>query len=80
MVGLGVDALWELWQRVAEVKREEQRQQVHRPGRKRQAGGGRKQDAAVLCRLLVTLLYLRQHWTMQVIAETIECAASTVWN
>jgi hypothetical protein len=30
--------------------------------------------------LLVTLLYLRQHWTMQAIAETIECAESTVWN
>ena len=36
MVGLGVDALWELWQRVAEVKRAEQRQQAQRPGRKRQ--------------------------------------------
>jgi hypothetical protein len=80
MVGLGVDALWELWQRVAEVKREAQRQQAQRPGRKRQAGGGRKKDAEVLCRLLVTLLYLRQHWTMQAIAETIECAESTVWN
>jgi hypothetical protein len=80
MVGLGVDALWELWQRVAEVKREAQRQQAQRPGRKRQAGGGRKQDADVLCRLLVTLVYLRQHWTMQAIAETIECAESTVWN
>lgn len=80
MVGLGVDALWELWQRVAEGKREAQRQQAQRPGRKRQAGGGRKKDAEVLCRLLVTLLYLRQHWTMQAIAETIECAESTVWN
>jgi hypothetical protein len=80
MVGLGVDALWELWQRLAEVKRAEQRQQAQRPGRKRQAGGGRKKDAEVLCRLLVTLLYLRQHWTMQAIAETIECAESTVWN
>lgn len=80
MVGLGVDALWELWQRVAEVKRAEQYQQAHRPGRKRQVGGGRKKDAEVLCRLLVTLVYLRQHWTMQAIAQTIECAESTVWN
>jgi hypothetical protein len=72
--------LWELWQRVAEVKRAEQRQPAHRPGRKRQAGGGRKKDAEVLCRLLVTLLYLRQHWTMQAIGETIECAESTVCN
>jgi hypothetical protein len=31
-----------------------------------------------LCRLLVTLLYLRQHWTMQGIAEVIACAESTV--
>lgn len=80
MVGLGVDALWEMWQRVAEVKREEQRQQAQRPGRKRQAGAGRKKEAEVLCRLLVTLLYLRQHWTMQALAETIGCAESTVWN
>jgi hypothetical protein len=62
------------------VKRDAQRQQAQRPGRKRQAGGGRKQDADVLCRLLVTLVYLRQHWTMQAIAQTIECAESTVWN
>jgi hypothetical protein len=80
MVGLGGDALWELWQRVAEVKREEQRQQAQRPERKRQAGGGRKKEAEVLCRLLVTLLYLRQHWTMQAIGETMECAESTVYN
>jgi hypothetical protein len=80
MLGLGVEALWELWQRVAEVKQAEQHQQDHRPERKRQAGGGRKKEAEVLCRLLVTLLYLRQHWTMQVIAQTIECAESTVWN
>jgi hypothetical protein len=80
MVGLGRDALWELWQRVAAVKRAEQCQQAHRPGRKRQAGGGRKKDADVLCRLLVTLMYLRQHWTMQALGETIECAESTVWN
>ncbi|HEY9847174.1 MAG TPA: transposase family protein [Candidatus Caenarcaniphilales bacterium] len=28
----------------------------------------------------MTLLYLRQHWTMQATAEMIECAESTVWN
>jgi hypothetical protein len=72
--------LWELWQRIAEVERQERLQQAQRPDRKRQLGGGRKKDAQVLCRLLVTLLYLRQHWTMQAIAETIECAESTVWN
>jgi hypothetical protein len=80
MLGLGAEALWELWQRIAEVERQERLQQAQRPGRKRQIGGGRKKDAQVLCRLLVTLLYLRQHWTMQAIAETIECAESTIWN
>lgn len=80
MVGLGANALWELWQRVVEVEREERLKQAQRPERKRQAGGGRKKDAQVLCRLLVSLLYLRQHWTMQAIAEMIECAESTVWN
>lgn len=80
MIGLGSEALWELWQRVAEVERQERSKQAQRPERKRQVGGGRKKDAQVLCRLLVTLLYLRQHWTMQAIAETIECAESTVWN
>ncbi len=80
MLGLGSEALWELWQRIAEVERQERLQQAQRPGRKRQIGGGRKKEAQLLCRLLVTLLYLRQHWTMQAIAEMIECAESTVWN
>jgi hypothetical protein len=80
MIGLGAEALWELWQRIAALERQEQLQQAQRPDRKRQIGGGRKKDAQLLCRLLVTLLYLRQHWTMQAIAETIECAESTVWN
>jgi len=80
MIGLGTTALWELWQRVSELVLEEQQQRMNDPGRKRQAGGGRKKDAEVLCRLLVTLLYLRQHWTMQALAETIGCAESTVCN
>jgi len=57
-----------------------QQQRIHDPERKRQVGGGRKKKAEVLCRLLVTLLYLRQHWTMQALAETIGCAESTVWK
>lgn len=80
MVGLPADALWDLWQRIAEVERAERLRQAQRPQRKRQAGGGRKKDAEVLGRLLVTLLYLRQHWTMQSIALTIGCAEATVWN
>lgn len=26
------------------------------------------------------LLYLRQHWTMQALAETLGCSEATVWN
>jgi hypothetical protein len=80
MIGLGSTALWELWQRVSEMVREEGQHRVKDSVRKRQKGGGRKKEAEVLCRLLVTLLYLRQHWTMQALAETIGCAESTVWN
>jgi hypothetical protein len=80
MIGLGAPALWELWQRIAELEQAAQQERAHRPGRKRQAGGGRQKDAVVLCRLLVTLLYLRQHWTMQGIGACIGCAESTVWN
>jgi hypothetical protein len=80
MIGLGAPALWELWQRIAELDQAAQQEQANRAGRKRQAGGGRKKDADVLCRLLVTLLYLRQHWTMQGIGECIGCSESTVWN
>jgi DDE superfamily endonuclease/Helix-turn-helix of DDE superfamily endonuclease len=80
MIGLEPEALWELWQRISEVERQERLQQAQRPDRKRQIGGGRKKETEVLCRLLVTLLYLRQPWTMQAIAETIECAESTIWN
>ena len=80
MIGLGANALWDLWQRVSELDRAAQQQRIHAPDRKRQAGGGRKKAAHVLCRLLVSLLYLRQHWTMQAIAETIHCSEATVWN
>ncbi|MBD1865083.1 MULTISPECIES: transposase family protein [Trichocoleus] len=80
MVGLGAKALWELWQRMTEAEQAERLRQAQRPGRKRQAGGGRKKDVAVLGRLLVTLIYLRQHWTLQAIAVTLGCAEATVWN
>ena len=80
MIGIGSTALWELWQRIAELDQVAQQKRAHRAGRKRQAGGGRKKNAIVLCRLLVVLLYLRQHWTMQSIAECISCAESTVCN
>ncbi len=80
MIGLGATALRELWQLLSELERAAQQQRVNAPDRKRQVGGGRKKDAEVLCRLLVTLLYLRQHWTMQALAQTIGCAESTVWN
>ena len=80
MIGLGETALWELWQRINKLERAAQQQRANAPGRKRQAGGGRKKDAEVLCRLLVSLLYLRQHWTMQALAEAIGCCESTVWN
>jgi DDE superfamily endonuclease/Helix-turn-helix of DDE superfamily endonuclease len=80
MIGLGATALWELWQRIRELDRVAQQQRGKDPERKRQVGGGRQKEAVVLCRLLVTLLYLRQHWTMQALAETIGCAESTVWN
>ena len=80
MIGLGATALWELWQRINELDGTAQQQRNTATERKRQAGGGRKKEAQVLCRLLVALLYLRQHWTMQSLAEAIGCAESTVWN
>ena len=61
MMGLGANALWELWQRVAKQEKIKNREQGNRPERKRQAGGGRKKEAQLLCRLLVALLYMRQH-------------------
>jgi len=80
MIGLGATALWELWQRIGALERAAQHQRDKAPQRQRQAGGGRKKEAEVLCRLLVTLLYLRQHWTMQGLAAANGCAESTVWN
>jgi hypothetical protein len=80
MIGLSATALWELWQQVSELERVAEQQRNNHPDRQRQAGGGRKKEALVLCRLLVTLLYLRQHWTMQALAAAIGCAESTVWN
>jgi hypothetical protein len=80
MIGLGAAAVWELWQLLRELERAAQQQRDTAPGRKRQSGGGRKKEAQVLCRLRVALLYLRQHWTMQALAEAIGCAESTVWN
>jgi hypothetical protein len=78
MFGLGASALWEIWQRIGNEAKAEELKQAQRPERKRQAGGGRKKSADVLCRLLVSLIYLRQHWTMDAIAQSIGCAESTV--
>ena len=80
LIGLSVTALWELWQRVVELDRARQKQRANKPERKRLVGGGRKKAVDVLCRLLVTLIYLRQHWTMQAIGECVEVAESTVFN
>ena len=80
MIGLGASALWELWQRVSERLQAAQQQRMNHPDRIRQTGGGRKKDGEVLCRLVVTLLYGRQHWTMQALGETMGCAESTVWK
>ena len=56
IIGLSANALWELWQRVAEQEKLKKKEQSKRPERKRQAGGGRKKEAQILCRLLVALL------------------------
>lgn len=80
MIGLGALALWELWQRIDELAQAAQQERAGRAGRKRQAGSGRKKAGNVLCRLLVTLLYLRQHWTMPALGECISCAEATVCN
>jgi DDE superfamily endonuclease/Helix-turn-helix of DDE superfamily endonuclease len=80
MFGLGASALWEIWQRICDEAKTEELKQAQSPERKRQAGGGRKKAADVLCRLLVSLIYLRQYWTMDAIAQSIGCAESTVHN
>lgn len=79
-MGLNANALWELWQRVVEQEKIAQDKQAKRPERKRQAGGGRKKKAQLLCRLIVALLYIRQHWTMQALAQCVDCAESSIWN
>ena len=78
MIGLGAAALWELWQRINQLDQAVHLKRANAPERKRQSGGGRKQEAEVLCRLLVTLLYLRQHWTMQALAEAIGCQGKRI--
>jgi DDE superfamily endonuclease/Helix-turn-helix of DDE superfamily endonuclease len=80
MFGLGGIALWELWQRICDEAKTEALKQAQRSDRKRRTGGGRPYAADVLCRLLVSLIYLRQHWTMDAIAQSIDCAESTVHN
>jgi hypothetical protein len=80
LIGIGEVALWELWHRIKPLVEAEEKQRDNAPERKRQAGGGRKKEGEVLCRILVTLLYLRQHWTMQGLSQAIGCAESTVWN
>lgn len=80
LIGLGASAFWELWQRVEELDKEARTQRAKQPERQRQAGGGAKKSANVISRLLVCLLYLRQHWTMQALAEMLGCSEATVWN
>jgi hypothetical protein len=73
-------AFWELWQRVEELDKVARVASAQHPERQRQAGGGAKKSANLVSRLLVCLLYLRQHWTMQALAETIGASEATVWN
>jgi DDE superfamily endonuclease/Helix-turn-helix of DDE superfamily endonuclease len=80
MIGLSAAALWELWQRIQVPVDAAVPARIGRADRQRQAGGGRPKGTLALCRLLVTLLYLRQHWTMQSIAVTIDCSEATVWK
>jgi hypothetical protein len=80
LIGIGEVALWELWHRIEPLVEAEKKQRANTLERKRQAGGGRKKGGEVLCRIFVTLLYLRQHWTMQGLGQAIGCAESTVWN
>ena len=58
MIGLGAVALWELWQRINELDQVAKEQRANKPDRKRQGGGGRKKEAEVLCRLLVTPCFI----------------------
>ena len=80
LIGLGATAFGELWHRVEEQDKMTRQRRANRPGRQRQAGGGRDKSATVVSRLLVCLLYLRQHWTMQSLAEMLGCSEATVWN
>jgi DDE superfamily endonuclease/Helix-turn-helix of DDE superfamily endonuclease len=80
MIGLSAAALWELWQRIQVPVDAAVQARNARPDRQRAAGGGRAKDTVALGRLLVTLLYLRQHWTMQSIAVAIDCREATVFN
>jgi DDE superfamily endonuclease/Helix-turn-helix of DDE superfamily endonuclease len=80
MIGLSAAALWELWQRIQVPVDAAVQARNARPDRQRAAGGGRGKDTVALGRLLVTLLYLRQHWTMQAIAVALECREATVFN
>ncbi len=80
MIGLSASALWELWQRIQVAVDAAVAARNARPERQRAAAGGRGKDTVALGRLLVTLLYLRQHWTMQAIAVALECREATVWN
>lgn len=80
MIGLSAAALWELWQRIQVPVDAAVQARNARPDRQRAAGGGRAKDTVALGRLLVTLLYLRQHWTMQAIAVALECREATVFN
>lgn len=80
MLGIGATALWELWQRIIVLDAEARTQSLMaQVDRQRQPGGGRKKGE-LLFRLLVTLLYLRQHWTMQSLAAAASCSEATVWN
>lgn len=80
LIGLGEVAFWELWQRVEEYDKLARQLRNERGNRQRQAGGGMRKSAHVVSRLLVCLLYLRQHWTMQSLAEMLGCSEATVWN
>jgi hypothetical protein len=79
LLGIGEKVVMRLLDAAEKQDKTRRKVQANRPDRKRAPGAGTK-PAPLLFQLLTTLLYMRQHPTMQMLSEWMGCSESTVWN
>ena len=78
LMGLPAETFWQLVQNIQAAYPAYEQQRLARQDRKRQVGGGRKFDLALVIRLALVLTYLRLHLPQAVVAKLFGATQSDV--